>query len=455
MAIPLLGVIGWTFIPRYATQQALNIVHYVCSSFLGIKPPLAGTIEYQRNYRYTFAVVVLGYLIYTLIEGSNSMAPNFYEILGVAPTVNENALKLAFRQFAKKNHPDRVGPQGEGLFILVRDAFEALKNPTVRFAYDRFGPDVLGWAHCSTPGEYLRHGLTQSAGYHLVAGAFLVFWTAIGETSPVAFWRYILYVTLFASEIALLLSPSPSTSSSSMLLSPFTHPADGPTHRTILHVIFPRRVAYQHILFLHQLFLFLSIALSRVAPQFFPDVSKVTESMTQRLVALIGAADREASQLLHTELHSIHPAQEHVSPGHLRPLTQPSTDIMDSLSEEMEKMIIEANVKQEGGPFKSAWQAAIEKGRWAAEAAASLPLTPMKGFNWGTLPRGGISPAASPLKGLFNGSPTKPPASPLLNGVAPTVNGDGRPNGRMSPPPPPTLDRSASYVRARSVSASY
>lgn len=65
------------------------------------------------------------------------MLPNYYEILGVAPAADENALKLAFRQFAKRYHPDRVGPQGEALFIRVRDAFEALKNPTVRFAYDR------------------------------------------------------------------------------------------------------------------------------------------------------------------------------------------------------------------------------------------------------------------------------------------------------------------------------
>jgi curved DNA-binding protein CbpA len=65
------------------------------------------------------------------------MLPNYYEILGVAPSADENALKLAFRQFAKRYHPDRVGPQGEALFITVRDAFEALKNPTVRFAYDR------------------------------------------------------------------------------------------------------------------------------------------------------------------------------------------------------------------------------------------------------------------------------------------------------------------------------
>lgn len=65
------------------------------------------------------------------------MAPSFYEILGVAPNVDENGLKLAFRAFAKKNHPDKVGAEGVDLFMQVRDAFEALKDPVVRFAYDR------------------------------------------------------------------------------------------------------------------------------------------------------------------------------------------------------------------------------------------------------------------------------------------------------------------------------
>jgi hypothetical protein len=61
-------------------------------------------------------------------------------------------------------------------------------------------------------------------------------------------------------------------------------------------MIFPRRVAYQHILFLHQLFLFMSIALSRVAPQFFPDATKITEAMTHRLLQLVSAADRESTR---------------------------------------------------------------------------------------------------------------------------------------------------------------
>lgn len=118
---------------------------------------------------------------------------------------------------------------------------------------------------------------------------------------------------------------------------------------------------------------------------------------------------------------------------------------MDALSTEMEKMIIESAVKQDGGPFKSAWEAAVEKGRRALAAAArpKTPLqdqrTPTKSFTWG-------STMGSPLKGILGSSPAAKSAP--VNGV-PRVNG----GGRMSPPPPPVLnlDRPG-YVRARSVS---
>ena len=65
------------------------------------------------------------------------MPSNYYEILDVNPTADDNALKTAFRQFAKKYHPDRVGAQGEALFMEVRNAYDALKDPITRFAYDR------------------------------------------------------------------------------------------------------------------------------------------------------------------------------------------------------------------------------------------------------------------------------------------------------------------------------
>lgn len=80
---------------------------------------------------------MLCYLTYNFIDASSGVAKNFYELLGVNPRSDEGALKAAFRAFARKNHPDRVGPGGETLFMDVRDAFEALKDPVVRFAYDR------------------------------------------------------------------------------------------------------------------------------------------------------------------------------------------------------------------------------------------------------------------------------------------------------------------------------
>ena len=72
-----------------------------------------------------------------------SIGKNYYEMLGVPPTANDSALKAGFRAFARKYHPDRAGPEAEALFMEVRDAYEALKNPVSRFAYDRFAASSL------------------------------------------------------------------------------------------------------------------------------------------------------------------------------------------------------------------------------------------------------------------------------------------------------------------------
>jgi hypothetical protein len=60
--------------------------------------------------------------------------------------------------------------------------------PSVQFlTLSRFGPEVLLWSHCSTTREFIRTGLMQSSGYHIVVGAVLVFWSLVGAESPVSF----------------------------------------------------------------------------------------------------------------------------------------------------------------------------------------------------------------------------------------------------------------------------
>src|SRR3990170_2482571 len=55
----------------------------------------------------------------------------YYETLGVPRGARDSEVKAAFRRLAKECHPDRCNE--------VNEAYEALKDPQRRAAYDRFG----------------------------------------------------------------------------------------------------------------------------------------------------------------------------------------------------------------------------------------------------------------------------------------------------------------------------
>ena len=137
MLLGLLKYAGWNYLPSLATRQLLSFIHSAYPRLFGRQAPPPGHPEFVRNYRFTYLFVVLTYLVYTFYDAATTVEPNYYQMLGVDPAADDNTLKAAFRQFARKYHPDRVGPQGEGVFIQVRDAYEALKSPVKRFAYDR------------------------------------------------------------------------------------------------------------------------------------------------------------------------------------------------------------------------------------------------------------------------------------------------------------------------------
>ena len=66
---------------------------------------------------------------------------DFYDILGVSKTADEKELKSAFRKLAKQYHPDASpgDSAAEHKFKEINEAYEILKDPQRRAAYDRFG----------------------------------------------------------------------------------------------------------------------------------------------------------------------------------------------------------------------------------------------------------------------------------------------------------------------------
>ncbi|NVJ99771.1 MAG: molecular chaperone DnaJ [Alphaproteobacteria bacterium] len=66
---------------------------------------------------------------------------DYYELLGVSKDVDEKALKSAFRKAAMQYHPDRNpgDAEAEKKFKEIGEAYEVLKDPEKRAAYDRYG----------------------------------------------------------------------------------------------------------------------------------------------------------------------------------------------------------------------------------------------------------------------------------------------------------------------------
>jgi len=166
-------------------------------------------------------------------------------------------------------------------------------------------------------------------------------------------WKYILFVAMAALELQLIQT---------------THT------RTLLTTLFPNRLPFQHILFLHQLFISTSIAITRVGPVIFPglatskagkDNMEWIRPVTERLVVLAQMAEKEVSRMLAVELRAMHgvPPEERAdalieaAPEKPLPSTRQSTfnithqprewdpEVMGRLTREMENMIVDKELR--------------------------------------------------------------------------------------------------------------
>jgi molecular chaperone DnaJ len=69
------------------------------------------------------------------------MSQDYYELLGVGRTASADDIKKAFRKLAMQHHPDRNdgNKDAEKKFKELNHAYDVLKDPDKRAAYDRYG----------------------------------------------------------------------------------------------------------------------------------------------------------------------------------------------------------------------------------------------------------------------------------------------------------------------------
>lgn len=71
------------------------------------------------------------------------MSKDYYEVLGVAKDSSQEDIKRAYRQLARKYHPDVSSePNAEDRFKDINAAYEVLSDPEKRSMYNRYGTEA-------------------------------------------------------------------------------------------------------------------------------------------------------------------------------------------------------------------------------------------------------------------------------------------------------------------------
>ncbi len=90
---------------------------------------------------------------------------DYYKVLGIEKSADEQQIKTAYRKLARKYHPDvnRSDPGAENKFKDVSEAYEVLSDPDKRLKYDQYGDQWKAFSQAGAGGS--RPGATGGASY--------------------------------------------------------------------------------------------------------------------------------------------------------------------------------------------------------------------------------------------------------------------------------------------------
>ncbi|SGY33500.1 BQ5605_C002g01505 [Microbotryum silenes-dioicae] len=372
----LSSIVLWAVLPQLLTSFVLKGFYTLLPQIQPRLPPNASADQIahqnsraQRHHRFARIGLILAYLGYTLssvyIEQGTLFSQNFYTLLGLTREQVEvggsSFVKSHFRRLARSLHPDKVGKQGEPLFIALKQAALVLENEgSLKWAYERFGMDALAWQpKPAAQREVVFRGAQSTVGFYVVAlgSIYMISWFRRSERVN-NYWRYLFLLATAALEFHIILRTSLGLS--------FAHP--------FLSLLLPNRLPYEQIQFLRQLFISGSMALSHLTPLISTasmlEASLEGSSIEERLTAQ-AYKDTEAIRPLIQDLTMVLKGLEQESRmlkwGELRPLLgegmrdEQFEEILEDVSEKTEDLVKYLKVKV-GEGTKEAWKDAVQRG---------------------------------------------------------------------------------------------
>ncbi|KAL9087779.1 MAG: hypothetical protein Q9159_003462 [Coniocarpon cinnabarinum] len=207
MASSVLLFLAWTFLPDFLTNHAQSIL-YTTFYRAGDPHPAPGTPLHTRHRQRIYLTILLLYFAYTLYEAHWELVrqPTLYDILGLPPNAPEKAVSSKYRRLSLQHHPDKLAPgetYDDASFVILTTARDVLLDPAKRFAYERFGPDILSWQHQRTVRDFVDFGLKHTvAPYYLGWSVILAICQWLGWGGAGAFWRWWTLAGLAAFEVA-------------------------------------------------------------------------------------------------------------------------------------------------------------------------------------------------------------------------------------------------------------
>ncbi|ORY75752.1 hypothetical protein BCR37DRAFT_170518 [Protomyces lactucae-debilis] len=275
MSQAILNFIGWAVLPNLATSTIHNLLFKS-----PLSPSLPGTVGYARDRRLIYIAVVVSYLAYTVYQATSSLSPNYYTLLGVQPgDVDEKVLRRQFRKLSQIHHPDKGGDEAE--FRVLRQAYDALSNPVVKFGYDRFGAAAAGWEEKTMLGM-MQSGVYASLPFYVGSLIFVVGIGAIQQNAYGTYWRGLCLVGLGCIHASLVCAQS---------------------RFPIFAKIASHRVQFEHVTILQSLLVTVLSAIAQVGPVLVPQTRRDdSDEAWEQLVQMAALVRQEGSLALHLQV---------------------------------------------------------------------------------------------------------------------------------------------------------